>query len=230
MNSVLLKIENSIQKGGENSPFLFLSQNLEILHHELESYLSDVLQKHNVDAQSLFHISDNGENLKIWEVKNFISRGDVKARFWFQIFFIENLSRMTLQSQNACLKFFEEPGEGNIIILTDTSRAWILETILSRVQIIEDNKHIGEEKNDFYFSMIGSYVQKGSDELIRYFFSGKYEKQEYVEFLKTLLMYISENTHYTHLLDELEEDIGGILKNNLQGKYIVDKYITLLSS
>jgi hypothetical protein len=38
--------------------------------------------------------------------------------------------------------------------------------------------------------MIDSHVQKSSDELVRYFFSGKYEKDEYMVFLKTLIEYI----------------------------------------
>jgi DNA polymerase III delta prime subunit len=67
------------------------------------------LKKNEIDTQSLFHLQDTGEALKIDEVKRFLSQGSVRPRFAFQVFFIENISRMTLQAQNACLKFFEEP-------------------------------------------------------------------------------------------------------------------------
>lgn len=74
MSNNFSEIEKKIQKGGEISPFLFLSSNLEILHHELESYLLALLQERSIDKQSLFHLKDNGENLKISEVKQFIAR------------------------------------------------------------------------------------------------------------------------------------------------------------
>lgn len=221
-------IETSINKKGEVSPFLFLSQNLEILHSEIEWFIRELLLKNNIDMQSLFHLQDTGEALKIGEIKTFLAQWDIRPRFAFQVFFIENISRMTLQAQNACLKFFEEPGEGNIIFLTSQSESGILETILSRVQIISSWSTPVSQKNDFYFSMIDSHISKSSDELVRYFFSGKYEREEYVDFLKTLIAYIAQKWVYIHLLDELHEDIWGVLKNNLQGKYIVDKYIMLL--
>jgi HEPN domain-containing protein len=143
---------------------------------------------------------------------------------------IENISRMTTQAQNSCLKFFEEPWEGNIIILTNNSESWVLETILSRVQTISVSKSSHDWYSEFYYDMMYSYIEQQSDEIIRYMFSAKLEKTEYVEFLKALLEYISKNRTHIWLLDEIHEDINGILKNNLQGKYIVDKYIMKLSS
>ncbi len=225
-------VEKAIIKKGEISPFLFISQNLEILNNEVESFAREMLVKNNIDVQSLFHLSDNWETLKIDELKKFISFWDVRPRFAFQIFLIENISRMSPQSQNACLKFFEEPGEGNIILLTNNSESGILETILSRVQILQSwiSKPLTGWEWGFYYSMIWSHIEGSSDELIRYFFSWKFEKSEYIDFLKALIWYIYEYKTHIHLLDELHDDINGILKNNLQGKYIVDKYILLLTN
>lgn len=230
MDQEIAYIESKIMKKEEVSPFLFVSSNLELLHSELDSSLRNILKKHGIDFQSLFHISDDGEAIKISAIKEFIAKWDIKSRFAFQVFVIENISRMSIQAQNACLKFFEEPGEWNIIILTNDSQSGILETILSRVQIISIHKQSSYLKNEFYYSMIDAHVLKTSDELIRYFFSGKLEKGEYLEFLKTLVDYISEKKTYIHILDELHEDISWILKNNLQGKYVVDKYIMKLVS
>lgn len=178
--------------------------------------------------QSLFHITDSGEALKIDEVKKFLSHGEVRPRFKFQVFLIENISRMTLQAQNACLKFFEEPGEWNIIILTNTSQAWVLETILSRVQTVSVYKSWNSHVSEFYYDMIFSYGEQESTELIRYMFSAKLEKTEYIEFLRALIEYVSKTHKWIYLLDEIHEDINGILKNNLQWKYVADKYIMKL--
>jgi DNA polymerase III delta prime subunit len=102
-------VQNILKKGGEISPFLLLSSNLEILHADIQAFILQLLSESHIDAQSLFHLQDLGEALKIAEVKTFLAQGNVKPRFAFQVFFIENISRMTLQAQNACLKFFEEP-------------------------------------------------------------------------------------------------------------------------
>lgn len=242
------RIEQQIQKGGEISPFLFLSPWGEVLNAHIYSYLQGLLKQYTIDRQSLFHLPDDGESLKIEIVKRFLESGNSRPRFAFQIFFIENISRMTPQAQSACLKFFEEPGEGNIVILTNASESWILETILSRVQLISISQAtalsnsllLGERTNSFYYSMIESHANKTSDELVRYFFSGKYEKQEYIDFLKSLLVFIASSSEEnslsllpaerTRFLTELEEDMNGIMKHNLQGKYIADKWIMQLTS
>lgn len=224
------KIEEKIMKKGEISPFLFLSQNLELLNADILSFTQELLKSNSIDAQSLFHLQDMWEAIKISEIKTFLSKGDIAPRFAFQVFFIEDISRMTLQAQNACLKFFEEPGEWNIVFLSSDSQSWVLETILSRVQTVNLNTSSDDYSNSFYYSMIDSHILGTSQELVRYFFSGKYEKQEYVDFLKTIVHYIEKTSTYNHLLDELHEDIWWILKNNLQGRYVTDKYIMLLSA
>ena len=61
-------LKNQIEKGGEISPFLFLSPNLEILHSELYSYISHLFSEYDIDMQSLFHISESAEALKIEEI------------------------------------------------------------------------------------------------------------------------------------------------------------------
>lgn len=236
--SVLYKeINRLVRQGGQIAPLLFLWENPELLHAELLGDIHILLKEYEIDTQSLFHLEDDGESLKIWEVKNFLSHGDIRPRFAFQVFFIENISRMTTQAQNACLKFFEEPGKGNIIILTNNAKSWVLDTILSRVQIISSSHssfldfNFSQKRNNtqsFYYSMIESHVLKNSDELVRYFFSGKYEKWEYINFLEELVWYITNSGNFLELLDEIHEDIWGISKNNLQGRYIVDKYIMKL--
>jgi len=228
-NDIFELVEESIKQGGEISPFLFLSHNLEILNANIAGYLLDCLKNHKIDDQSLFVLHSTWESLKIWEIKEFIAKSQVSPRFAFQIFLIEDISRMTLQAQNACLKFFEEPWEGNIVVLTSESTSWVLDTILSRLQVHTVDSQKSFKVNDFYYSMISSFCDRSSDELVRYMFSAKLEKAEYVEFLTALVQYLSKNRLHISLLDEIHEDVNGILKNNLQWRYVCDKYILLLS-
>jgi hypothetical protein len=51
-------IQQQIEKGGEISPFLLLSQHLELLHSSIYSFLSALLKQNAIDLQSLFHLID----------------------------------------------------------------------------------------------------------------------------------------------------------------------------
>jgi len=233
LNSFFQTFDTRVSSKGEFSPFLFLYSQAELFHWELQRELLDAVVHLGADRESVFTLSDLWESLKTAEVKNFIAQWDIKARFGIQIFCIENISRMTLWAQNACLKFFEEPGEWNIVILTSASQSGILETILSRVQIHDMRSWsaaVNFKNTAFYYAMIESRVEKQSHEIIRYFFPGKFEKDEYMTFLSALVEYIQTTGKLSHLLDDIHEDMWGIMKNNLSARYIVDKYIMNLAS
>ncbi len=224
-NQIFSRLDSYIEHRGGQAPFLFLWDSMELFMSQLENHLRSLCQQYGVDSQSVFTLPDTGETLKIETVKSFIARGDMQPRQSFQVFLIEQIGRMTTQAQNACLKFFEEPGQGNIILLTNTNENGILDTILSRVQTIYTSRGTQKESGAFYLSLIDNYITHNDTNLFTYFFENKLEKQEYIDFLQALIRYIT--THGTHisLLDELEEDISGIMKNNLNGRYIVDRYI-----
>jgi hypothetical protein len=73
--------------------------------------------------------------------------------------------------------------------------------------------------------MIESLLNKKNNDLIQYFFGGKLEKIEYISFLKSLLNYFSQKSIFIDLLYELSSDIYNAEQNNVNSKYIVDKYI-----
>lgn len=226
MNSSLETIVWKIEKGEPISPFLFLWPNLELCNNETYTLANTLLEKYGIDKNSLFVLSDTeGESIKIEETRNFIAKGYEKPRFKFQIFLVENISRMTLQSANACLKFFEEPWVGNIILLTNASEAGVLDTILSRVRIVKSNTSSLDNIQTNYLSMIQSYYESGDIDLVSYLYKQKLEKSDYKDFLTTLLHYIMSSGKCSEKLDELEKDIQGLAQNNLSGKYIVDKYL-----
>lgn len=219
------RIVNKIEERGEISPFLFLWSNKNKLSFEIENIILKLFEKYSIDSSSLFRLQDDWANIKIKDLKEFLSKSNQKPRFKFQVFLIENISRFTLKSANSCLKFFEEPSEWNIVFLTNKSEAGILDTIISRVQIVNFSSDILSEKNDFFYCLIDSYIKTNDYKLISYFFTEKLEKTEYIIFLKTLIFYIKENFVFIDLLDDLEKDINLIQKNNLLAKYVVDKFL-----
>lgn len=207
------------------SPFLFLWKNLELTNSQLLWEIYNLLWRFEIDKNSLFHLPDTWESLKIEEIRNFLAYGNEKPRFKFQIFFIENISRMTTQSANAALKFFEEPGEGNIIILTSTSEANILDTVLSRVQIVPLYQQSVTHKNPEYIEMASRYFENGDIDFVSFLYTQKLEKSDYREILRIIFEILSKKSIDMKLLEELEKDMQGLEKNNLNGKYIVDKYL-----
>ena len=117
-DSFLENIKTKINKGEEISPFLFLSDNLEILDAEVNTLASELLGSYGIWKEHLFCLKDNSESIKIKNMKVFLEKSHQKSSFKFQIFFIENISRMTLKAANASLKFLEEPWIWNIVFLT----------------------------------------------------------------------------------------------------------------
>ncbi|MDR1945003.1 MAG: hypothetical protein LBQ59_02735 [Candidatus Peribacteria bacterium] len=109
MNNIFSRIIDKINKGEEISPFLFVGKNLEITNSQVEDLAKSLLKEYNIPNAYLYTLKDNNENLKIKDVKDFVTFSNSKPPYKFQIFFIENISRLTLASSNSLLKFFEEP-------------------------------------------------------------------------------------------------------------------------
>lgn len=225
MKDNLVNIINQIEKGEEISPFLFLGTNIELLDSQVKQIWNELLEKFDVPKVNFSVLDDNGENIKIKDIKEFIKPWELGTPYKFQIFLIENVSRMTLASFNSCLKFFEEPWVQNIIFLTNKSESWIIDTILSRVQIIHLWGTTQTFENNFYFSMLDSYLKTKSSEIFSYFFRNKLEKKEYTDFLKNMIFYSKKHWVFLDLLEEIDEDITLIETNNVNAKWVVDKYL-----
>lgn len=229
MDNVISKISEKINKGEEVSPFLFIGKNLEIVNQKVNDFAISLLKKFEIPNAYLYILKDNQENIKVKEVKDFISYSNSKPPYKFQIFLIENISRLTIWASNSMLKFFEEPWTKNIIFTTNYWENNVLDTILSRVQIINLNINLEKRENLFFQSLIKSYLNNESNELISYFIKSKLEKEELkkenIEFLDNLIIYAKNNLTLIKYLEELNDDINWIKQNNLNAKYIVDKWI-----
>lgn len=223
--NIIDNIEKQINKGDKKAPFLFLGKNLEILNSDIKNLSLELMKKYEIPQTYLYIFPDNWEKIKIKDIKSFIEYSNSKPPFKFQIFLIENISRLTISASNSLLKFFEEPDESNIIFLTNNSESWVLDTILSRVQNIDTKINYSIKKDDFIISMINSYIEKNDNEIISYYFRNKLEKQEYINFLENLILYIKDKLVLIDFLDEIEEDINSIKQNNVNPRYIVDKWL-----
>ena len=227
MNNNLF-VDNFIWKISKNiipSPFLFLGSNLELLNKNIEKTSKELLLKFDIPDVNLFVLRDNSERIKLSTIKDFFRQSTIKTPYKFQIFLIENISRMTLQSANSCLKIFEEPWNWNIIFMTNKSESWILDTILSRAQI--ENLQVNSDQMDkqLFINRIDWYILHKNLDLISYFFSSKLEKFEYISFLNTLLNHWKSKLLFLDFLEDLSGYTYSIELNNVNVRYIVDKYI-----
>lgn len=223
-NNFLDKLKQKIINGEENSPFLFVSKNLELLKVEILKIASEICDDFWVPKVNILKLEDNWEKIKISEIKKFLEIKNTNTPYKFQIFFIENISRMTITSANSCLKFFEEPGVKNIIFLTNSWDSGVLETILSRVQLIDFWWVNLNKKDDFFNSLLENYFLWNL-EIISYFFRNKLEKSDYINFLNTLVIFLTEKKIFIEFLDEIISDIYFIKNNNVNSRWIVDKWI-----
>nr|MDD3720274.1 hypothetical protein [Candidatus Gracilibacteria bacterium] len=224
-NNIVELILGKINKKEEISPFLFLGAPIHNINSQVEELSIELLEKLGINKNFVFDFKDNNEKIKVKDIKDFLDKVYITPSFGSQIFIIENISRMTEESANSCLKIFEEPPIGNIILLTNESESGILETILSRCTTINTKDGELGEKNHFYYDMIDDYIRGIDHDLASFIFKEKLEKDDYINLLKTLILYFKEKNIFLDLIEEINDDINGIQKNNLLPKYIVDKYI-----
>jgi len=227
-NKLLDQMQQKINKKQEISPCLFLGQNSQLLNAKVQQFAQELIQTYNIPKNYIYTLKDNGEKIKISEIKEFIQASNSLPWYEFQIFIIENISRLTIQSGNSCLKFFEEPGSHNIILLTNTSESGVLDTILSRVHNIHVAGIKNQSENQYFQSLLQQISQGNKQEAINYFFNLKAEKQEYISFLENIILFAKKNFVFLDILDEVESDIQGISQNNVNAKYIIDKYLLTL--
>lgn len=77
---------------------------------------------------------DNGESIKIDEVRALIRKTNLTSQTGFRVVLIETLERMPVEAQNSFLKTLEEPPGKTIFLMTATQTKKILPTVLSRVR------------------------------------------------------------------------------------------------
>jgi DNA polymerase-3 subunit delta' len=79
-------------------------------------------------------IRDNGDTIKIDEVRELIRTTNLTHQGKYRIVIIENIERMPIEAQNSFLKTLEEPPGRTIFIMTTNQIDSVLLTIQSRVR------------------------------------------------------------------------------------------------
>ena len=83
-----------------------------------------------------------------------------------------------------------------------------------------------EIKNDFFYNLIQeSLKDKNSRNLVSYFFKNKLEKEEYIDFLENLILFIKKEFIFIENIQDIFEDKQLIEKNNVLARNIADKWI-----
>ena len=230
-NHILTTIINKVKNKEEISPFLFVSQNLELLNNEITKLVDKLFNEFKIPKSNFFILKDNGEKIKIEEIKNFLFLSKTTTPYKFQVFFIENIGRMTLQASNSCLKFFEEPWVQNIILASTHSEGSILETIISRVQSVNLSWDSISKKDNFYYSLIDVYLNDSKNfSLISYVFNNKLKKEEQIKILENMYLYMINKLLFIDQLSLLQDDIDKIKRNNVLVRSILDKWILKISN
>lgn len=221
-------IQELIKKGDRLSPFLFFGKNPEILTPQVEKIARELLELYKIPKSYLFTFPDNGEKIKIKDIQEFIKISHSHSGFPFQIFFIPNISRLTISSSNSLLKFLEESPKHNIILLSNNWENGVLDTVLSRCQTIDLWGTNISKKSAFFQDLLVWVSHWKKDEIVSYFFRNTLEKEEYIEFLYNIIYFWEENNAYQDILKEVFEDIHAIQSNNVIAKNIVYKWLLIL--
>ncbi|PIR55069.1 hypothetical protein COU74_02710 [Candidatus Peregrinibacteria bacterium CG10_big_fil_rev_8_21_14_0_10_36_19] len=90
----------------------------------------------HIDTIELF---DDGESIKIEDVRKLIERLNMTRQANYKVLLIQGIERMTTEASNSFLKILEEPPENTIFILTTNNSRDLLPTIVSRVRVVKFN-------------------------------------------------------------------------------------------
>jgi DNA polymerase III gamma/tau subunit len=69
----------------------------------------ELCEQLSLNKNDIFIFKDSKEKIKVKDIKEFLEKVFITPSYIAQIFIIENISRMTEESANSCLKIFEEP-------------------------------------------------------------------------------------------------------------------------
>ena len=85
-------------------------------------------------------LEDDGESIKIQEVREIIARLSMTSQSRYKILLIQNIGRLTDEAANCLLKTIEEPPEKTIFLFTAGQLREIMPTIASRMRLIHFKK------------------------------------------------------------------------------------------
>ena len=144
-----------------------------------------------------------------------------------RIYIIKEAERMNQASGNTILKFLEEPEEGIIALLLTDNRYHILETILSRCQVLTlKERDVLDTEEDKVIEFL-RYVVNPKEFFKKYnYFINNYITDKYVAKDKLILV---ENIIINYLNDQYFGDHFDEKTNEILSKIEEDKLLNILS-
>ncbi len=148
----LLQIEKDIESGNLAHAYLLAGAN-SVGKYTVAKKMAGILQCENdfchqcntcLQVEKGCHIDtvefvDEGESIKIDEVRKIVERLNMTRQSRYKILLIQGLERMSIEASNSFLKTLEEPPSRTVFIMTTNNIRLILPTILSRVRIVKFN-------------------------------------------------------------------------------------------
>ncbi|EIT84206.1 DNA polymerase III subunit delta' [Fictibacillus macauensis ZFHKF-1] len=153
-DKVVKTLTNSIKKNRLAHAYVFEggrgTGKMEIALQVAKTYLCRVTQDANpcgeckdcrrIDSQNhpdVHRVAPDGQSIKIDQIrglqKEFAYHGMESDK---KVYIIEHVDRMTVQAANSLLKFLEEPSDATIALLLTEQKHRLLDTILSRAQLL----------------------------------------------------------------------------------------------
>lgn len=212
-----------------------MSKNItKIIEHKGNTFAeitNTLIRKHDIDSVT------NNPDVKIIgiEEKQSIGIEQVKElRQWaylrpFQedkkIIVIEKADYLTIEAQNSILKLIEEPPYFIFIYLIVKNHKTLLTTILSRGSVIKDNGINNEDKKEILTFLELNTI--GKFKIIEDI--AKRKKNEIIEFIDILIMYLRGQGKSTILIEEIINIRKNLIKN-VNKKLALDNLIISLDN
>jgi len=218
MQTQLKNIVKTISKEGNASSLLISHEDKQKQLYLVEKICQVILKlskdKSYRTHQDIFGIWPEhiiGRSIKIEQIHEFIRKTQLKpysARY--KIGIIVQAEKMTLEAQNTLLKTLEEPPLNTFIILTCRKTSLLLQTIISRCQVIEHQKNDTRTfRRDMVKNILSSSLIERFDIVEKVAHTKDKEKQS--EQIEALLFHLS--TYFRKQLRKVLENHKELHKN-----------------
>lgn len=156
-------------------------------------YCSNCSQCHNIDSNNFLEIKiieADGQWIKKEQLEDLQRQFMTKSLIGNKkIYIIKEAERLNVSAANSLLKFLEEPPEGIVAILLTNNMYQLLNTIISRCQILTFKKYIANYEVESSIERIGKYLYS--------------EEESYNNFVKEIgKSFIDEIIEYSQFIEQ----------------------------
>lgn len=213
-----------------NHAYIIESKNEQLLEEECENFAKEIVdfyREDNININEVDRYSDivyvkpEKNNISIDTVRSII--GDIYIAPIYsnkKVYLIYNAELMNIQGQNALLKSLEEPPEYIVFILATLNTHKLLETIVSRGQLIKIESELEETSIDrrTLYEILAKTIRGNELEMFSNmdFFNQYSDKQDKKSLFKEVINFFRDINRYKYLGDEyiINNQYSDIIKKN----------------